>query len=422
MNTITDEESTGAGGIACVAHGVRADAGIVPEPTAFDVWVACRGSVYPTITVEGRPGPRRAAAAALARRRRRQRDREGADRARRDPRAARGVAHARRPAAPLPLAARDRADLMRAGEWSVTYPASCAITCAVLFPPAFADADGYGSRVADEVRDAIGRACAADPWLAEHPPTFTWTADVPPMEIPPGRPDRADRAGRERRCRRAGRLGGLDSWFDGATYTLAAGTPSVAFGPRSIAGRTPSTSTCPSTISCAARRRSRSRRCASAGRHEHAHHPRRAAWPGHAGPRSHLDARGSADRARAPPGGRSREHVKGLRRPPTRIVASPFLRAQQTAAPSPGTRPPDRDRSAPGRVRLDPALALDARRGRRADAVRRHLASRRRGLRRRDDRRLLRAGRRSAEGTPARTRSPCSSATAARRSASSAGR
>jgi broad specificity phosphatase PhoE len=28
------------------------------------------------------------------------------------------------------------------------------------------------------------------------------------------------------------------------------------------------------------------------------------------------------------------EHVKGLRRPPTRIVASPFLRAQETAAPS----------------------------------------------------------------------------------------
>ena len=56
VNTITDEESSGAGGIASVAHGVRADAGIVPEPTAFEVWIACRGSVYPTITVEGRPG------------------------------------------------------------------------------------------------------------------------------------------------------------------------------------------------------------------------------------------------------------------------------------------------------------------------------------------------------------------------------
>ena len=50
-----------------------------------------------------------------------------------------------------------------------------------------------------------------------------------------------------------------------------------------------------------------------------------------------MDARGPADRARAPPGGRPRQPTsQGLRRPPTRIVASPFLRAQQTAAPSAG--------------------------------------------------------------------------------------
>ena len=30
-------------------------------------------------------------------------------------------------------------------------------------------------------------------------------------------------------------LSGLDSWYDGATYTLSAGTPSIAYGPRSIA-------------------------------------------------------------------------------------------------------------------------------------------------------------------------------------------
>ena len=56
MNTVTDEESSGAGGLAAVRHGVRADAGIVPEPTAFEVWVGCRGSLTPTFTVAGRPG------------------------------------------------------------------------------------------------------------------------------------------------------------------------------------------------------------------------------------------------------------------------------------------------------------------------------------------------------------------------------
>ena len=81
--TVTDEESSGAGGIAAVRHGVRADAGIVTEPTAFDVWVACRGSPDARHHGRGPPGARRDAPAALAGRRRRQRDREDGRRARR---------------------------------------------------------------------------------------------------------------------------------------------------------------------------------------------------------------------------------------------------------------------------------------------------------------------------------------------------
>ena len=46
-------------------------------------------------------------------------------------------------------------------------------------------------------------------------------------------------------------------------------------------------------------------------------------------------------------------HVADLRRPPTRLVASPFLRAQRTAASvRGGARPAHRDRPATGRVRL----------------------------------------------------------------------
>jgi acetylornithine deacetylase len=56
VNTNTDEESSGAGSIACVDHGVRADAGICTEPTSGEVWVCTRGSQSVTITVEGRAG------------------------------------------------------------------------------------------------------------------------------------------------------------------------------------------------------------------------------------------------------------------------------------------------------------------------------------------------------------------------------
>src|ERR1700752_1680886 len=54
--TNTDEESSGAGGSALVSRGLRTDAGIVPEPTDFRVWVACRGSEYGVVRVPGRPG------------------------------------------------------------------------------------------------------------------------------------------------------------------------------------------------------------------------------------------------------------------------------------------------------------------------------------------------------------------------------
>ena len=54
--TNTDEESSGAGGTALVEHGLRADAGVVTEPTGFQTWIACRGSDYGVITVPGRPG------------------------------------------------------------------------------------------------------------------------------------------------------------------------------------------------------------------------------------------------------------------------------------------------------------------------------------------------------------------------------
>ena len=235
VNTITDEESTGAGGIASVAHGVRADGGIVPEPTAFEVWIACRGSVYPTITVEGRPGhaelrqPHWRDGGAVNAIEKAQIVLDAMGRLREEWRTRADLQHPYlSPPDIVPT-------LMRAGEWSVTYPASCEITSAVLFPPALADSDGYGSRARDDVKQWIERACAADPWLAEHPPAFAWTADIPPMEIPADDPIVQTVLTASADVGEPSRLSGLDSWYDGATYTLSAATPSIAFGPRSIA-------------------------------------------------------------------------------------------------------------------------------------------------------------------------------------------
>jgi acetylornithine deacetylase len=229
--TNTDEESSGAGGMALVAHGVKADAGIVTEPTGFDVWIACRGSSYAEIEVPGRPGHAENAqphwreggavnaiekAVVVLEEIRRLRE----DWAERD-----DLRHPYcSPSALVPT-------VIAGGEWAVTYPASCRLTCGVLYLPAQADAEGWGSAVESEVEDRILAAAAADEWLAEHPLRITWSAGVMPMEMSADEPIAAAALEASRDLGRPGRPAGLDSWYDGATFTLLGGTPSIAFGP-----------------------------------------------------------------------------------------------------------------------------------------------------------------------------------------------
>lgn len=231
--TNTDEESSGAGGSALVEHGLRADAGIVTEPTNFVTWIACRGSEYGTIRVPGRPGHAEVpqpewrkggavnaiekAAVVL----------DAIASLRREWSARGGLDHPflSRPAL-LPTMA-------RSGEWPVTYPARCDLTIAVMYVPAQADASGWGADVRREVEEWIVRQSArADDWLAEHPPVLRWWDNsVMPFSIAPGEPIVAELTGAGQDLGLGGGLGGLDSWYDGATLTQLAGIPAVGYGP-----------------------------------------------------------------------------------------------------------------------------------------------------------------------------------------------
>ena len=231
--TNTDEESSGAGGSALVARGIRADAGIVTEPTGFDTWVACRGSEYGVITVAGRPGHAEVrqpewqrggavnaiekAAVVLA----------AIESLRREWATRREYEHPH--VSPPSLLA----TMVRAGEWPVTYPASCELTIATMFVAAQADEAGWGSAVRREVEEWIVRDCAAhDDWLAEHPPSFDWWPNaVMPMDIPESDPIVATMLAASSDVGNPARIGGLDSWYDGATLTQLAGIPSIGYGP-----------------------------------------------------------------------------------------------------------------------------------------------------------------------------------------------
>jgi len=229
--TDSDEESGGAGSMACIARGVRADAGICAEPTGFNVWVACRGTNNPTLTIEGRAGHAECTHPDW---------REG------------GPVNAIEKLGPVLQAVHDlRAEwhlrpehvhpylnppdivptIVRGGEWMVTYPASCDLVFDVQYMPAMVNAAGTGQSVFDEVERRIADAVASDPWFAEHPLRWVWPCDTVPAEVPDDHPvvSLALEAGRA--AGRDGVITGMDSWHDAATFTRWAQTPTVSFGP-----------------------------------------------------------------------------------------------------------------------------------------------------------------------------------------------
>jgi acetylornithine deacetylase len=235
VNTVTDEESSGAGALACIADGLTADAVIVPEPTSFDVWVACRGSLTPTIEVTGRPGhaeltqPHWRAGGAVNAIEKLGVLVEAVRALREEWRTRPDQMHPHlSPGTVVPV-------LVEGGEWFVTYPASARLTCELMYLPGRADQHGQGSLVADEFRDWIASATAGDPWLAENPPQVVdWGSDIPPAEIDADHPLAQTMLAAVHGAGAASRIAGFDSWHDGASFVRCAKVPAVAFGPPGV--------------------------------------------------------------------------------------------------------------------------------------------------------------------------------------------
>jgi acetylornithine deacetylase len=229
--TVTDEESTGAGGWAAVEHGVRTDAGVCAEPTDFDVWVACRGSLTPIITTRGRPGhaemrqPHWRDGGAVNAIEKMRPVLAAIERLREDWRLRPDMRH------PLVSPADIVPTVIRGGEWEVTYPASCRLVCEVVYPPGCVGEDGTARGLQDEIAAVIDAAAASDPWLREHPLEWEWDCEMVPAEFHPKHPLEAAALDVATDAGRIARVSGFDSWHDGATFTRVGGTPTVCFGP-----------------------------------------------------------------------------------------------------------------------------------------------------------------------------------------------
>ncbi len=233
VSTVTDEEWNGAGGLALAAHGIGADAGIVPEATGFEPWIACRGVLCPTITVEGRPGHAEIPQPHW---------REGgavnaiekmvivldAVRALRERWAQSNGDH------PLLAPGELIPTVIEGGEWWVNYPASCTATVDVTYLPEQGDADGaWGSGLEREIEDWIGERAREDEWLAEHPPRFEWSTNLAPAEITPEHPIVATALTAGNAVGHPGKPAALQGWHDAATFTRF-GTPTISYGPAGL--------------------------------------------------------------------------------------------------------------------------------------------------------------------------------------------
>lgn len=229
--TVTDEESSGAGSLAAVKRGVRADAGVCAENTGFDLWTACRGSVICDVDVPGRAGHAEC----------------------RQPHWTEGGAVNAIDKAALLLAAlrslgeewRNRADhrhrllppgdvvpvAISGGEWEATVPSTCRITANVQFLPGHVDRAGSIDAAREEVEGVLNAASAADSWLAAHPPRFHWHPYVLPAEVDETDPLVSLIVACAAKVGRQARVLGLDSWHDPANFIRFAGVPTVSFGP-----------------------------------------------------------------------------------------------------------------------------------------------------------------------------------------------
>jgi acetylornithine deacetylase len=233
VNTVTDEEWNGAGALAVAARGIGADAGIVPEATGFEPWIACRGVLNPTVMVEGRPGHaempqpdwRQGGAVnaiekaivvldAVRALRERWRSEDGHH--------------------PLLAPGELVPTVIQGGEWWVNYPASCTTTIDVTYLPQQGDADGgWGAGLEREIEEWVLERACQDPWLAEHPPSFEWGTNLAPAEIAPEHPIVACALAAGRAIGRPGKAAALQGWHDAATFTRL-GTPTISYGPAGL--------------------------------------------------------------------------------------------------------------------------------------------------------------------------------------------
>lgn len=226
VEVVPDEETCAMGTVAAIERGYRADAGLVPEPTMLNLWVATRGLLHGSFVVPGRSAHAEV---------------------NQPPWQDGGGVNAIEKAIPLLQALgtvsgrwaakrhallgapRVQPTIIDGGAFISNVPESCTVHVNATYLPGDADANGYGSVPRGEILAAVEEA--RDDWLRAQDVQWTWATDYPPSEIEHDEGIVAVASAAAQAVGGGGKLEGIDTTYDGALLTRLAGVPSPALGP-----------------------------------------------------------------------------------------------------------------------------------------------------------------------------------------------
>ena len=224
---VPSEEDGGAGTFAAIRAGYVGDAAVIPEPTRLEIVTVAAGAITFRLAVPGRAAHasmRREGVSALD-------NLELLHAALRADETARNAAEVRPEMRALGLPYSTIIGTVRGGDWPSSLPDR------IIAEGRYGVRAGQAAAAAEmELRGVIDAACAADPWLRNHPATLeVWGGRFSSCELPADNPlaaGLADVAGAV--LGRRPPLVGVPYGSDMRLLLNEGGTPCVLFGPGDV--------------------------------------------------------------------------------------------------------------------------------------------------------------------------------------------
>ncbi len=224
---VPSEEDGGAGMLAAIRAGFVADAAIITEPTRLEIVTIQAGAITFRLAVPGRAAHasvRREGVSALEKL-------EVLHAALRADEAARNAAETRPEMQALGLPYPTIIGTIHGGDWASTVP-----DLVIAEGRYGVRAGQMAEEAADELRAVIAAACAADPWLREHPATLSVAGGrFSSAEVPADSPlPRSLAAAAEAVLGRRPPFVGVPYGSDMRLLVRQGATPTVMFGPGDV--------------------------------------------------------------------------------------------------------------------------------------------------------------------------------------------